>query len=94
MKRLFFLISFLITNVSFAAGGFTWIGTLHLPIAWNVATFAFVGLVLVTMALVYRKKIAAVSNVVIPDKGFTLRNVIEAFGQFIYTQCKTVIGEK
>ena len=31
---------------------------------------------------------------VVPDAGISFRNIVESFGQFIYDQCKNVIGEE
>lgn len=94
MKKLFFL-SLLLgsSTVEAAEGAFTWIGALHLPMANHVATMIFVSFVLILGGLIYRSKIAKVSNVVIPDKGITFRNISELYGNFIYGQCKAILGE-
>lgn len=96
MKKYISLLLVLLSSSAFAAGGFTWLGgiahALHLPD--YTVTFLMVGLLLVIAGLVYRAKVSKVSNVVIPDKGITFRNVIELYGNFIYGQCKAVIGEK
>jgi F-type H+-transporting ATPase subunit a len=88
----------LIPSIAQAAGGFTWAGQLihafHLPIANHVLTFIFVLLLLVIVGFLYRSSLAKTHNMIIPDKGITLRNFIEAYGQFILNQCKAVIGEK
>ena len=82
----------------FAGGGFTWasslINSLHLPIEEYVLTFVITSSILLIVAFLYRSSLSAVSNSVVPDKGITVRNVVESYGQFIYNQCKTVIGEK
>lgn len=83
----------------YAAGGFTWVGTFahnfeHLKISSVNITFGLVGLFVILVGLAYRAKLSSVGNVVIPDKGVSFRNLVEAYGQFIYTQCKGVIGEK
>ncbi len=90
------LLALLTSSNAFASGGFTWLGpvahSLHLPL--HVLTFIFIGLFLVIIGMAYRSKVAALSNVIIPDKGFTLRNLVEFYGEFIYAQCKAVLGEK
>lgn len=82
----------------FAGGGFTWasslIHSLHLPIEEYVLTFVITSSILLIVAFLYRSSLSRVSNSVVPDKGITVRNVVESYGQFIYNQCKTVIGEK
>lgn len=60
----------------------------------HILTFTFVGILLILISLVYRSKLSKVSNIVIPDKGITFRNIVEAYGRFIYNQCNAVIGEK
>jgi F-type H+-transporting ATPase subunit a len=93
----FFLLSIFSFNV-FAGGGFTWASSLihglHLPIEEYVLTFVISSLILLIITFVYRSALSASSNSVVPDKGITLRNVVESYGQFIYNQCRTVIGEK
>lgn len=94
----FFLSSllFLISSSSFAAGGFTWLGglahTFHVP--EHSLTLSLVGTFLVVIGLLYQSRISKCSSVVIPDKGITLRNIVEMYGDFIYSQCKVIIGEK
>ncbi|MCO4793101.1 MAG: F0F1 ATP synthase subunit A [Bacteriovoracaceae bacterium] len=96
MKKITALIILLFSFDSQAAGGFTWIGLIskqtHIP--EHILTFGIIGSLLSIVGLIYRAKIANVSNVVIPDKGITFRNLVEAYGKFIYTQCNAVLGEK
>ena len=99
MHRLFVSTLALLSFSAFAGGGsFTWMGSLahvfHLPHGSDtVLTFAFAGFLLILAGICYRIKIAKVENVVLPDKGISFRNLIEAYGQFIYDQCKAVLGE-
>ena len=83
---------------AYAAGGFTWVGSLihkfHIPIEEHVLTFAFVGLLLIVCGFVYRAKLVSTGSAIIPDKGITYRNIVEMYGNFIYSQCRTIIGEK
>jgi len=96
-KQLLFLVSTLVSANAYAGSGFTWIGTLlhkfHIPLQEHVATFLFVFAMLTLVGLVYRQKVAAADNAIIPDRGFSLRNVVEAYGSFIYGQCRSVLGE-
>jgi F-type H+-transporting ATPase subunit a len=79
-----------------AAGGFTWLGgvahTFHIP--EHVITFVLVGVLLVIAGLIYRSKLINVRNVIIPDSGISYRNIVELYGNFIYGQCRAVLGEK
>ena len=94
MKKLLALTLLLNAQTAVASGGaFTWISSLHLPIAEHVATMIFVSFLLIIGGFIYRSKIANVSNVVIPDKGITFRNISELYGNFIYGQCKAILGE-
>lgn len=85
----------LFTASAHAGGGFTWIeSALHVPHGYShVATFILIALLLGMVGFLYRAKLNNVSNVIIPDSGITLRNIIEFYGDFIYKQCKQVIGE-
>ena len=88
-------VSLISQNIS-AASGFNWFSSvsnaLHLP--GHTVTFIFIGILLSIVGLLYRSKISNVSNVIIPDKGITLRNIVELYGNFIYGQVKSIIGEK
>ncbi len=88
-------LALIFSSSALAAGGFNWMNgiahALHVP--QQVVTFGAIGLVLVVIGLFYRASVARVSNTIIPDKGVTFRNLVEAYGQFIYNQCKAVIGE-
>ena len=96
MKILISFISILTCNVSFASGGYTWLGGLvhetHIPT--HIIHFIVVALLMLVGGFIYRSKVASVPNAIIPDRGISFRNITEGFAQFIYDQCKTTIGEK
>jgi F-type H+-transporting ATPase subunit a len=46
------------------------------------------------LSLLYKAKLSSASNALIPDYGFSFRNLVESYGNFIMGQCKAVIGEK
>jgi len=96
MKKFLSVLLVLISKPSYAAPGFLWLHpvteSFHIPN--HILTLFIVGVVLTLAGLVYRSKIAGVDNVVIPDKGITYRNFVEAYGKFMYTQCVAVLGEK
>lgn len=90
-----------------ASGGFTWVTQLgkltgleealhHAGIHHydHIFTFIIVLAILLLTGIYYRGKTTQLANTVIPDKGITYRNVIEAYGNFIYTQVRAVLGEK
>lgn len=98
MKKGFFIAALLSPALALASGGFTWISTVihkfHLPVAEHVLTFCLVGVLVILGGLLYRAKLAKVQNTIIPDKGITYRNLVEAYGSFIYSQCRMVLGDK
>jgi len=79
----------------YASGGFTWLhapaSALHLP--EHSLTLILVCLIILVAGVIYRFKISNISNLVIPDSKFGLRNLFESYGNFIYSQCKAVLGE-
>jgi len=60
----------------------------------HVVTLVLIGIILCIVGLIYRSKISKVKDVVVPDKKTSFRNFIELYGNFIYGQCKSIIGEK
>ena len=99
MKLLAGLVLWSVGPWAFAGNDFTWIGALahgfNLPHgADTVLTFGLVGLLLGLLGLLYRMRIKRVGDVVLPDRGVSVRNLVEAYGQFIYDQCKFAFGDK
>lgn len=94
-KLKFIALASLISTSAFAAGGFNWMNgiahALHVP--QQIVTFGSIGLIVILIGLIYLAKLSSVKNTIIPDKGVTIRNLVEAYGQFIYNQCNSVIGE-
>lgn len=90
------ILSLIFSSNAHAAGGFTWLSgiahAIHVP--EHVLTFILVGLFITLIGLIYRSKISKVNNLVIPDRGISVRNIVELFGNFIYGQVKQIIGEK
>lgn len=95
-KMMLTLILTAMSSPILASGGFTWLGslshTLHIP--GHTLTLLMIGAILLSIGFLYRSKIAKVSDVVIPDSTITLRSIVELYGDFIYGQCKAIIGEK
>lgn len=90
------LIGLILAPSAFAAGGFNFFGeaasATHIP----AHTLALVvgSIIMIAMGVVYRAQISNAKNYVIPDKGITSRNLIEALGQAMYGTAKTVMGEE
>lgn len=100
MKYIIALFASLLSAEVYASGGFTWISSaihaLHIPVPEHFVTFLLIAFVLIVSGLVYRSSLKRVGkeNAVIPDKGITFRNIVELYGNFIYGQCKAIIGEE
>lgn len=95
MKLLGFL-GFFLAQSAFAAGGFNFFGeashATHIP-AHTLALI--VGTVLmIIMGIAYRAQVSSAKNYIIPDKGVSVRNLVEALGQAMYGTAKTVMGEE
>ncbi|RLA63122.1 MAG: ATP synthase F0 subunit A [Epsilonproteobacteria bacterium] len=97
MRKILPLIATFFTFNAQASGGFTWISSAQHMLGTHIPeymiSFTLVGVLILVVGLLYRAKLAKVKNAVIPDKGITLRNISEAYGNFIYGQCKAIIGE-
>ncbi len=100
MKGFALLIASLFSLNAMAAGGFTWVGTLlnslHLHVPTYSVTFGLVAIILILIGLLYRIKIGGMTKEqkILPDSNISLRNFVELYGNFIYAQCKAVLGEE
>lgn len=95
MKLLGF-IALLVSQSALASGGFNFFTEashkFHIPahtIALIVGSLAFIAI-----GVLYRSKIAGAKNVVVPDKGVSVRNLVETLGEMIYSTGKSVMGEE
>lgn len=94
--KLLGLLGLFFVNTAFASGGYNFftIGShlTHLP----AHTLALVvgSVILLITGVVYRAQLSSVKNYIIPDKGITVRNMVEALGQAMYGTAKTVMGEE
>jgi F-type H+-transporting ATPase subunit a len=95
MKLLGFVGLFL-TQSAFAAGGFSIFGQIESATTLPAHSAALVvgSLIMLVAGLVYRAQLSNVKNFIIPDKGITSRNIMEALGQAMYGTAKTVMGEE
>ncbi len=87
-----------LSSTSVLASGYTFIGDalhkFHLNYPEHVVTFPIIAALLLLFGLLYRSKVAKASDIVIPDKGVSYRNIVESFGGFIYNLTKSTMGEK
>lgn len=90
------LIGLILSPSAFAAGGFNFFSEASLATHIPAHTLALVigSLVMIVMGVVYRAQISNAKNFVIPDKGISTRNLVEALGQAMYGTAKTVMGEE
>ena len=92
--KYFGLLALLISNSVLASSGFNFFGEAshltHIPA--HTLALVFGAMIIVVSGVYYRYKTATVKNVVIPDKGITVRNLIESLGQMMYNTAKTVMG--
>ena len=98
LKILLFSFLSVFSFSSFAGGGFTWASSiihgLHLPLEEYVLTFLITSMLLLIVTFIYRSSLSSTKAPIVPDRGISIRNIVESYGQFIYNQCRTVIGEK
>ena len=95
MKLFYSLVSLLFVSPVFASG-YTFISGLShkLHIQEHVITFILIASVVIVFGLFYRLKSKTVSNILVPDKGISFRNIVEALGEFVYNLCRSTMGEK
>jgi len=95
MKLLGFVGLFL-SQSALAAGGFSIFGQIEHAVNLPAHSAALIvgSLIMLVCGLVYRAQLSNVKNFIIPDKGITSRNIMEALGQAMYSTAKTVMGEE
>lgn len=80
------------------AGGYTWLSDLEhkLHIKEHILTFGLIALVIFIIGFIYRAKVSkvGVENAVVPDKGNSFRNIIEAIGEGLYNLAVSIMGEE
>lgn len=95
MKLLGFIGLFL-SQAAFASGGYNFFTeashALHFP-AHSLALIIG-SLIMVVAGLFYRAQLSSVKNAIIPDRGISVRNILESLGQAMYSTAKTVMGEE
>jgi F-type H+-transporting ATPase subunit a len=99
MKKFFSIFLILISSIfstECMAAGYAFFEQLShvIHLKEHVLHLALVAIVLIFIGFFYRSKVAQSKNPVLPDRGFSLKNLIEFYGQFIMNNCKTVIGEE
>lgn len=95
MKYVLLAVSMLSSTSAFAAGGFTWLHGVSVStgLPEHVVTFLFTSILFITGGIIFKIKTKNLDESIVPDKGVSFRNIIEAIGEFIYTLCKNTMGE-
>jgi F-type H+-transporting ATPase subunit a len=95
MKLLVLAITLLLSASAFA-GGYTYLsGPAHmLHIGEQVLTYVLVSVLIILIGFYYRIKVMSAESLIIPDKGISFRNIIEAYGESMYGLAKNIMGEK
>lgn len=95
LKLITALFVMLASGEAMAASGFTWLGGIShsLHIGQHVIMLVLICLFLALVGILYRASLSKVSNTVIPDNKISLRSIVELYGEFIYGQCKAVLGD-
>jgi F-type H+-transporting ATPase subunit a len=94
--KLLGLLGLFLAQSAFASGGFNFFNlashAAHVP----AHTLALIvgSVVLIVAGVVYRAQLSNAKNYIIPDKGISVRNLLEALGQAMYGTAKTVMGEE
>ncbi len=95
MKLIGFIGLFL-TQAAFASSGYNFFTqashATHLPA--HTLALIFGAFIMIVAGVVYRAQLASAKNFIIPDKGISARNIIEALGEAMYGTAKTVMGEE
>ena len=90
------LFGLIITQSAFASGGYNFFTeashAFHIPA--HTLALLFGSLVMIAAGFAYRAQTSGAKSIIIPDKGITVRNIIEALGQGMYETSKTVMGEE
>jgi F-type H+-transporting ATPase subunit a len=94
--KLLGLIGLFLAQSAFASGGFNFFSeashSTHIP-AHTLALFIG-SLVMLITGMVYRAELSSAKNYIIPDRGISIRNLVEELGQSMYRTAKTVMGEE
>ncbi len=94
--KLLGLIALFLAQSAFASGGFNFFNeasdATHIP----AHTLALIigSLVMLVTGVIYRAQLSSVKNYIVPDRGISVRNLVEALGQSMYGTAKTVMGEE
>jgi F-type H+-transporting ATPase subunit a len=94
--KLLGLFGLFFAHSAFASGGFNFFNeashSTHIPA--HTLALIFGSFILIMIGVFYRAQLSSAKNYIIPDKGISVRNLVEALGQAMYGTSKTVMGEE
>ncbi len=94
--KLLCLIALFFSSSVWASGGYNFFANaehmFHVPA--HTLALLFGSLVFLAVGVYYRAKVSTVKNVVIPDKGVSVRNIVEALAQMMMNTARSVMGEE
>ena len=94
--RYLYLIALLASNSALASGGYNFFTNAahatHIPA--HTLALIFGSLVFLVLGVVYRAQVSNTKNVTVPDKGITVRNIVESLAQMMFNTSKSVMGEE
>lgn len=95
MKLLGFIGLFL-SQAAFASGGYNFFTEAEHALHVHAHSLALItgSLIMIVAGVFYRAQLSSAKNYIIPDKGISIRNIIESLGQAMYSTAKTVMGEE
>ena len=96
MKYIISLVFMSLSASATAAEGFTWLhaAVVATGLPDHTVTFLLTSVIFIIGGFVFKMKTKAVDNAIVPDKGISFRNIIEAIGDFIYNLAKNTMGTK
>lgn len=94
--KLLGLLGLFLANSAFASGGYNFFTNASHATHVPAHTLALIvgSVIMLVGGFIYRAQISSAKNYIIPDKGISVRNIIEALTQAIYGTAKTVMGEE
>jgi len=95
MKLLSLLVLFFSSSVR-ASGGYNFFTNASemTQVPAHTIALIFGSLVFLVVGLVYRLNVSSITNAVVPDKGISIRNIVESLGQMMMNTAKSVMGEE
>jgi F-type H+-transporting ATPase subunit a len=94
--KFFGLAGLLLTSSAWAGSGYNFfVEASHaLNIPAHTLSLIAASLLFLAGGVIYRAKASSVKNVIVPDRGTSFRNILEALGQVMYKTSVSIMGEE